>query len=83
MPDTNAGTEHSPRGAQRHKGNGTIPRTIDESALEGGPEIAEKRMSFPDLEAALCLDDYPTRGSGVRRRCGSLDLRQSIAVRPK
>jgi hypothetical protein len=36
------------------RGNGAA---IDDSALEGGPEIGSGRRPFPDLEAALGLDD--------------------------
>lgn len=41
------------------KGNGTEPPRppIDEAALAGGPEDPGKRVPFPDLEAALGLDD--------------------------
>jgi hypothetical protein len=51
--DQNTETAKAPRG---RKGNGAAP-PIDESALEGGPEIKEKREPFPDLEAALGLGD--------------------------
>jgi hypothetical protein len=44
------------------RGNGGTPllagrAAIDDSALEGGPEIGTGRRPFPDLEAALGLDD--------------------------
>jgi hypothetical protein len=57
-------TEHSPQETpasprKGSKGNGaTAPhRVIDDTALEGGPNIANNRVPFPDLEAALGLDD--------------------------
>jgi hypothetical protein len=39
------------------EGNGAAPPTIDEKALEGGPEMANRRAPFADLEAALGLGD--------------------------
>ena len=39
------------------EGDGAVPPALDEGALEGGPEVAEKRTPYPDLEAALGLDD--------------------------
>ena len=55
--DTSVNTEHTPQDlpASPRKANGHAP--IDDSALEGGPEIASSRAPFPDLEAALGLDD--------------------------
>lgn len=49
----NADTATTHRG---RKGNGVTP-IIDEGALADGPEMADTRAPFPDLEAALGLDD--------------------------